>query len=81
MDGLVPVEPFAHEPQKHTLRRILISKGDLILDDHVYGGMNCLIRKPNSLLPMVSDDLPRALRFVEREPGFGVDLLVRVIPQ
>lgn len=71
----MPVEPFAHQPQKHTLRRKLISEGDLILDDHAYGGMNDLVRKPNSLPPVVSDDQPGALGFIEREPSTGVDVL------
>jgi hypothetical protein len=56
MDGFMPVKPFAHQPKKHSPCRKCISECDLILDDHVYCGVNSLIGKPDSLSSVVSDD-------------------------
>ena len=56
MDGFVPIEPFLHQPKKYGLCRKCISERHLVLDDHVYSGVNGLIRKPDSLPPVVSPD-------------------------
>jgi hypothetical protein len=81
VDGFMPIEPFAHQPKKYGPGLKWIPECDLILDDHVYCSVNSLIRKLDSLSPVVSDDQPRTLGLVEREPAIGIDVLVRVVPQ
>jgi hypothetical protein len=69
VDGFMPVEPFLHQPKKYSLCREFVPERHLILDDHMYNGVDGLIRKPDSLPPVVSPDQLHALGFIEREPG------------
>jgi hypothetical protein len=58
-----------HQPKKYSLCREFVPERHLILDDHMYNGVDGLIRKPDSLPPVVSPDQLHALGFIEREPG------------
>jgi hypothetical protein len=54
---------FLHQPKKHSVCRKRVRERELVLDDHVYRGVNGLIGNPDSLSQVVSRDLPHALGF------------------
>ena len=49
----MPVEPFLHQSQKNGTCRKRIPEGHLVLDDRVDDGVKSLVRKPDSIPPMV----------------------------
>ena len=52
----MPVEPLLHQSQKNGTCQKRISEGHLVLDDHVNSGVKSLVRKLDSIPPMVSPD-------------------------
>ncbi len=56
VDGFMPVESFLHQSQKNGTCQKRISEGHLVLDDHVNSGVKSLVRKPDSIPPMVPPD-------------------------
>jgi hypothetical protein len=56
VDGFMPIESFAHQPEASRPLPESIPECDLILDDHVHQSVNSLIGKPDSLSPAVSND-------------------------
>ena len=52
----MPVEPFFHQSQKNRTCQKRIPEGHLVLDDHVGNGVKFLVRKPDSIPPMVLPD-------------------------
>jgi len=53
MHRFMPVKPFFHQSQKNGMCQKLIPEGHLVLDDHVGNGVELLVRKPDSMPPMV----------------------------
>ena len=56
MDGFMPVEPFLHQSEKNGMCQKRTPEGHLVLDDHVDDGVKSLVRKPDSIPPMVVPD-------------------------
>ncbi len=53
MHGFMPVKPFFHQSQKNGMCQKRIPEGHLVFDDHVGNGVKFLVRKPDSIPPMV----------------------------